>query len=627
MYKMYMKRTALLFTALMALFLLMPLAAGATVPSTWTSTNTFPLLKNLNAVTDDGTTFIAVGNVYTVTTSPVTRDAAVLISGDGLNWVVTPTGLTLAKNLNGIASSGVGKFVAVGDSGTMIYTLNSGANWTAVQPKVAQSLRAVTYGNGTYVAVGDTGRLVYSYDDGLTWTVATSPAAINLTGVAYGARFVAVGSSGAAMVSDDAVNWTRIATGFSYSMNAITYGDGRYFAVANGGKIIITTDGISWSSLTSPVTSALRGVGFGNVGGIKRWVIVGDNGKAFRLDDYGIWTPITTGLTVPPLTSGAVPLRAVAHSAAGVFYAAGNNGVVVSALDANPNEWPVRTWNTGHLTAAIYANGLYVTAGTNGTILSSLDGTTWMSTGVGTIPIPGKSGITFATIEGLAFGNVNTYVAVGDYGVVYTSVDGALTWQDQVSGVTTNLYGVAYGAGLFVAVGITGNTSAPGVILTSADGITWAAPFPASAELYGITYAAGQFVAVGKRVVYPSTNGTVWTSQAIAGVFQAVAYGTGTFVAVGNGGVTYTWDGVAAAWTKQASKTSANLYGITYGGNFFVAVGSGGTIRTCVGNGITWAGQKSGTSYYLEGVALGANNTFVTVGNYSIILQSNVVVP
>ena len=61
-----------------------------------------------------------------------------------------------------------------------------------------------------------------------------------------------------------------------------------------------------------------------------------------------------------------------------------------------------------------------------------------------------------ANFNSVAYGN-GLYVAVGDRGVIQTSPDGA-TWTQRVSGVETsggewNLYRVIYAGGRFVAVG------------------------------------------------------------------------------------------------------------------------------------------------------------------------------
>jgi hypothetical protein len=62
-------------------------------------------------------------------------------------------------------------------------------------------------------------------------------------------------------------------------------------------------------------------------------------------------------------------------------------------------------------------------------------------------------------LNGVAYGN-GLFVAVGDGGTILTSPDG-VSWTQRTSGTSNQLNGVAYGNGLFVAVGW------DGTILTS----------------------------------------------------------------------------------------------------------------------------------------------------------------
>ena len=63
------------------------------------------------------------------------------------------------------------------------------------------------------------------------------------------------------------------------------------------------------------------------------------------------------------------------------------------------------------------------------------------------------------------------------------------------------------------------------------------------------------------------------------------------------------------------------LKGIAYGNGTFVAVGESGTILTST-DGTTWTSRTSGTTYGLNSVTYGSG-TFVTVGDNGTILQSD----
>jgi hypothetical protein len=121
---------------------------------------------------------------------------------------------------------------------------------------------------------------------------------------------------------------------------------------------------------------------------------------------------------------------------------------------------------------------------------------------------------------------------------IATSVDGT-NWIQTASG-TYHLYGVAYGAGQFVAVG--GDTDYGSVIVTSADGTNWTQRLSGSVDefLLGVAYGNGQFVAVGcPGVLLTSTDGSNWVrrqSGISSGCLTAVAYGDGHFIAVHESG-------------------------------------------------------------------------------------------
>ena len=191
-------------------------------------------------------------------------------------------------------------------------------------------------------------------------------------------------------------------------------------------------------------------------------------------------------------------------------------------------------------------------------------------------------------------------------------------------------------AGLIVAVGQGGNT-----IATSADGITWtgrgATIFYNSGYgvAYGLAYGNGLWVAVGSAgvtTIATSTDGKTWTSRGTAttnfgdagGSGRAVAYGkdgsgNNLWVATGTG-ITSSPDGIT--WTRRDTTELASGRAVAYGkdgsGNgFWVATGTGNnaTIMTSP-NGISWTistatfGAASGSGY---GIAY-ANGLWVVVG-------------
>ena len=261
---------------------------------------------------------------------------------------------------------------------------------------------------------------------------------------------------------------------------------------------------------------------------------------------------------------------------------------------------------------------------------------------------------------------------------INTSIAYADTWTQRVSGTTAQLNGVAYGNGLFVAVG------PAGLILTSSNGITWTAQASTTTnyDFSDIVYGDGKFVAVGGAgLINVSTDGITWTEgnpgTSMRSFFQ-VTYGNGLFFTVCRNQSTERYeilkspDGINWTWIYSANASDNIQYnklntiwgvrygdvywcylafgqtysdytdriyysnnqtawfqsdysggrprGITYGNNLLVAVGDGGAIQTS-NNGASWYPQISGITTDLSSVSYG-NGLYVAVGKDGIALTS-----
>ena len=219
-------------------------------------------------------------------------------------------------------------------------------------------------------------------------------------------------------------------------------------------------------------------------------------------------------------------------------------------------------------------------------------------------------------LYGVAYGN-GIYVAVGGDGGILVSSDG-INWKPQDSGTGKSLSSVTYGEETFVAVGY------DGTILTSADGVNWRYQDSGVGNvLLGVTYAANIFVAVGSNgAILTSPDGVNWTvrDSGTGNWLWGVTYGDGIYVIVGQSGTILTSsDGVN--WTVRDSGTVEDLFSVAYGEGTFVAVGKGGTILTS-SDGVNWTVRDSGTGNWLRGVAYG-DDTFVVVTYGGTILTSS----
>lgn len=216
-------------------------------------------------------------------------------------------------------------------------------------------------------------------------------------------------------------------------------------------------------------------------------------------------------------------------------------------------------------------------------------------------------------IYGIAYG-AGLFVAVGDTGTILTSPDG-ITWTARASGTTLNLRSIVFANGVFIIVGYAH------VILTSSTGITWASRTNTLvADTGAIAYGAGSFVAVDSTgVPATSPDGITWTTRTATNTgTQGLAYGAGLFVTVGLTNASATSpDGIT--WTARVPGFAVSMAAVVFVNSLFVAVGASGAIYTST-NGISWSARSSGTTdtlyraTYINGlyVVAGANGTIVT---------------
>jgi photosystem II stability/assembly factor-like uncharacterized protein len=214
-------------------------AGGASLVSTdgvtWTAGAAFnPAAPTLRSVAVHAGVFIAVGDGGVAQTTT-----------DGITWTTRASNSTLT--LQAIRSSGE-RCIAVGDNGTIVRTVDQGVTWDLIPISGTPALKDVVYGNfnnnvgspttalNTWVAVGDAGTVLYSLDGGTTWNATTVPGAADFVAVSYLTRFIAIDSAGNSFSSIDGQNWTGpVATGLTTPRSAIGNGVGFVVVGAGGG--------------------------------------------------------------------------------------------------------------------------------------------------------------------------------------------------------------------------------------------------------------------------------------------------------------------------------------------------------------------------------------------------------
>ncbi|HET7615742.1 MAG TPA: hypothetical protein VFK27_02205, partial [Bacillales bacterium] len=158
-----------------------------------------------------------------------------------------------------------------------------------------------------------------------------------------------------------------------------------------------------------------------------------------------------------------------------------------------------------------------------------------------------------------------------------------LAWVARNSGSTMNLDGVAFGNGLYCAVGggLTQNSS----ITRSSDGITWSNQTVSFNYLYDVTFGNGVFVVQGIRgQIRTSSDAVNWTLfQGDGGYLYDATFAQGYFVAggaklFGSQKIVTSTDGLTWISRPLDTNLSSPIRGVAYGNGYFVAVGEKGLI-------------------------------------------------
>lgn len=191
---------------------------------------------------------------------------------------------------------------------------------------------------------------------------------------------------------------------------------------------------------------------------------------------------------------------------------------------------------------------------------------------------------------------------------------------------------MAYGDGKFV--GVPFNGSGIDQVMSSTDGVNWTTQtdgLVAGQDWNSMIFADGLFVAVSAHPnstngdqVMTSPDGINWTYRpSPLGTWVSVAYGDGTFVAVGNAQasdpiVMTSPDGTA--WTAQSTPdNTTQLNSVAFGDGTFVAaayqVGTLGYQVMTSNNGVDWVGHTVPFGcYFSNGAVTYGNGTWLIMG-------------
>jgi hypothetical protein len=536
---------------------------------------------------------------------------AVIVGAEGR--VTTSTDLTVwtektppgVKSLRAIAFA-QNKFVTVGDSG-VIFGSPNGAAWTPATSPTNEDLVGIAFSQNLWVAVGAGGALLTS-PDGTTWTKRTSPAANGFANVfAGGSKFVAIEDTGRFLTSNDGMTWHQTRAGappddtppFFWTRTAGAFGGNAYSAVGPNGYHSFGPAAETWSEQNDNRNHYFEAVAYG----AGKFVAVGLNGSNGSS---------TTGQGYLNGTTQVTTLRCIAYGFS-KFVAAGDRGLIVTST--NGTAWTTAQQPEGteaNLTTVVAGDSQLVVFGEGDsagvTMRNRFDGTGWI------VQPFTVTGIGFAPNINDALYAAGQYVAVGAEGVVVTSPDGQ-TWTTrrtrQPGLFNDNFYGIAFGQNRLIV----GGGHDP--LMQSSDaGVTWTAipGLPNQFTAWNLTYGprwVSHFGGSGTLRMNYSDDGLAWKPGVVVGSGGNVSelglgsldgeplhVGAGAQFGGGSPQAMVSWDG--RNWNAiEAAGIDYYVTGIAYGSGVFVAVGQGGAHVWASLDGAHWEPAPAG---FLPGV-------------------------
>jgi len=394
------------------------------------------------AVTYNENKFVAIGE-YTKKIIPgiINRRQYVLMtSQDGDNWLLQDIENSDVFNdihpIKGIAWSGKKYVIVGGFNDYIILSSEDGSIWNEI--KVDAPINDVAYGNGMFVAVGSVG-VIMSSNDGIHWVKRDKAVMFDFCNIIWqDNRFIAAGSNRAHIfTSEDGKTWNIERVEAAGLLSAIAWNGQKHVIQGSWGIILTSTDGVNWELYNMGDKICYSSMVWDG----EKFVAVGDEGLISTSSDGLHWIERNSGL--------------------------------------EDDFWSI-AWN-GELFVAVGSSNLGMNSNRR-IILTSPDGINWTKT---LLEIDQKSGFNSVIWGG------GQFVAVGGYGLVMTSPDG-INWTSRTTGITNSINDITWIGNMYVAA------ADFGVILTSLDGINWSIGFaPTGVSLTCIEWNGEQLVAVG----------------------------------------------------------------------------------------------------------------------------------
>ena len=259
--------------------------------------------------------------------------------------------------------------IAVGDSGTIIRTTNSGNSWQVLNSNTIQQLRDVWIVNDTGYVCGAMGTILKTTNRGLIWSSIGGFTFQNFYTLSFPENSqvgYVFGANGEAYRTNDGGNtWEMMMLGLNFTIYGSHFLNNNLgYIVGEQGTVMRTEDGGNiWLLLPLPTTQLLRSVWFINE---TTGYICGNNGTIFKTTNGGReW--LNLSLSNPTILFGIV-----FPSSPDTGYLCGRSGIFGRTFDGRV--WETYTIRDTDLFAIHFPiNQVGFVCGRNGMILKTSD--------------------------------------------------------------------------------------------------------------------------------------------------------------------------------------------------------------------------------------------------------------
>ncbi len=359
----------------------------------------------------------------------------------GIAWekIQLPT----AQQLNGILFTSELIGYAVGNQGIFFRTTNGGDTWTPSPTNVTTPLKKVAASPvdpRILVAVGETATMIRSINSGATFGTVNLGAGNtrNLSNLSFRPSsniLFATGQNGFILLSSNAgANWTTRQAGIRNDFSTTDFKSNTVgFIAGKNGEFYVTTNAAA-SLISRPLPEKI------DVHTIDFWntsfgYASSAGGKIYRTGNSGVnWVPVPT--SNPNKVTGFYLF------APSVLYITGTHGYLSRSFDSGVTwDQTITSNTTNDFSDLIYFDfGFGLAIGKNGQLSRTFGGSVWEN----------QPKITQENLNAIAKLDTTTAVVVGDRGVVLKTKDKALTWEllpfpEQVNLLTVDFWDLGLG--------------------------------------------------------------------------------------------------------------------------------------------------------------------------------------